>query len=189
MADERLKDDEVYRFYLARVDAFADWTQPTVDELNANSTNTPAGPVWNLTCALNTDGTQFDLDDSERDESLTFCQSSGDSSALSYSATIVYDFNEAKERWLDASSTSAGDGYNTATLAKSLLAWRGVDYFAIMSVGKAHDAAFAAGDRIKMAEVSTDWAVPVLGSGENARWSQTFAKRSNLLWNYELQGS
>lgn len=187
MALERLSDDQVYRFYLAHRLAFADWTNPTTAELNANPTNAPDGLIWNLTCALNTDGTTFDLDDSERDESLTFCQTSGDSSALSYSATVVWEFEESKLIWDDATSVLAADGFNTANLAKSLLMWRGLnDVFAIMSVGKAEDAVFAVGDRIKMVEVATDWAVPVLETGANLRWSQTFAKRSDIAWNVEL---
>lgn len=186
MADSRLQDDRVYRFYLASKLAFADWQNPTTAELNANASNDPDGLIWNLTCALNTDGTTFDLDDSERDESLTFCQSAGDSTALSYSATVVHQIEMSKAQWTDATSVASVDGFNTATLALSLLAWRGVDYFAIMSIGKSEDAPFAVGDRIKMAEVSTDWIVPEFGSGENVRLTQTYAKRTDLNWGYTL---
>lgn len=186
MALRRLQRDEVYRFLLASPLAFADWENPTVAELNANPTNDPDGLIFNITCALNTEGTQFDLDDPELDESLTFCQSAGNAEVSSRSATIVYEYEESKARWTNAASPLPANGFNTATLAKSLLSWRGVDYFAILSVGEAEDEPFAAGHRIKMAEVSTDWAVPVTGTGENIRWSQTFAKRSRLNWNYEL---
>lgn len=186
MALRRLNADEVYRFYLASPLAFADWTAPTTAELNANPTNDPNGLIFNLTCALNTDGTTFDLDDPDEDDSLTFCQSAGDTEVLSRSATIVYEIERSKDRWDDASSTSAGDGFNTANLALSLLAWRGIDYFAIMSVGKAGSETFATGDRIKMAEVSTDWGIDVSGTGEMMRMSQTFAKRSSINWNYKL---
>lgn len=182
----RLQKDEVYRFYLASPLAFADWENPTPAELNANPTNDPNGLIFNLTCALNTDGTQFDLDDPELDDTLTFCQTAGNGEVTSRSATIVYETELSKDRWDDADSKLAADGFNTANLAFSLLAWRGIDYFAILSVGKGPDVAFATGDRIKMAEVSTDWGVPVFGTGENIRLSQTFAKRSRLNWNYEL---
>lgn len=183
MALRRLQRDEVYRFYLAHPLAFADWENPTADEFNANPTNDPDGLIFNLTCALNTDGTQFDLDDPELDESLTFCQTAGNAEVLSRSATVVFEYEESRDRWAPASGTT---GLNSATLAKSLLSWRGIDYFAILSVGKGEDEPFATGDRVKMAEVSTDWAVPVAGTGENIRWSQTFAKRTRLNWNYEL---
>lgn len=186
MALKRLQRDEVYRFYLASPLAFADWTAPTTAELNANPTNLPSGQIFNLTCALNTDGTQFDLDDPEIDDTLTFCQTAGNGEVVSRSATIVFESEMSKERWTPATSVLAADGYNVANLAFSLLAWRGIEYYALLSVGKSEDEVFAVGDRIKMAQVSTDWGVPVMGTGENLRISQTFAKRSNLNWNYEL---
>lgn len=186
MALRRLQRDEVYRFGVAHRLAFANWETPTAAEFNANPTNDPDGLIFNLTCALNTDGTTFDLDDPELDESLTFCQSAGNSEVLSRSATVVYEFEESKTRWDDATSVLAADGFNTATLAKSLLMWRGIEYFAYLSVGKASDETFTIGDRVKMVQVATDWAVPVGGTGENLRWSQTFAKRSDINWNYEI---
>lgn len=186
MADERQSDDKVYRWYLASPLAFADWTQPTAAELNANPTNDPDGLIFNITCAVNTDGSTFDLDDSERDESLTFCQQAGDSEAISRSATVVIAMPMSKTRWMDGTSVLSADGFNTANLALSLLAWRGVDYLAIMSIGKADDAAFAVGDRIKMAEVSTDLIIPEGATGSNMTLTQTFAKRTKLNWNYEI---
>lgn len=186
MALRRLTRDTVYRWYLASPLAFANWRNPTAAELNANPDNDPSGLIFNIACAVNVDGSQFDLDDPELDESLTFCQEAGSSEVLSRSATIVYSLAEAKERWLDGSSTDPEDGFNTATLAKSLLMWRGVEYFAILSVGKDPDAPFAAGDRIKMAEIATDYAAPTVGSGSMTSWVQTTASRSRLNWNYEI---
>ena len=63
MALKRLQRDEVYRFYLASPLAFADWENPTTAELNANPTNDPNGLIFNLSCALDTDTSQFDLDE------------------------------------------------------------------------------------------------------------------------------
>lgn len=186
MALRRLSRDLVYRWYIASPLAFEDWRNPTVAELNANPDNDPSGLIFNITCALNTDGSQFDLDDPELDESLTFCQEAGASEVLSRSATIAFQFEESKDRWLDGTSTAPEDGFNTATLAKSLLMWRGVEYMAVLSVGKEHDAPFEIGDRIKMAEIATDWATPVLGTGQNINHLQTTASRSRLLWNWEL---
>lgn len=192
MALERLNDDEVYRWYLASPLAFADWTQPTSAELNANPTNDPNGLIWNITCAVNVDGSQFDLDDPDADESLTFCQSQGNSEATEYSATIVHSIAMSKERWLDASSLVELDPntgqpeFNTSTLAQSLLMWRGIEYFAILSIGENPDEPFAPGNRIKMAEIATDWGIPEGSSGDNYSLVATHAKRSRLLWNYSL---
>lgn len=186
MALKRLQKDEVYRFYLASKLAFADWENPTVAELNANPTNDPNGLIWNVSCSLDTDTSQFDLDEPDSDDSLTFCQSAGNSETMSRSASIVYGVQMSKERWMDAESVLAADGFNTSTLAQSLLRDRGVEYFAILSVGEDVDAPFAVGHRVKMAEVATDYGIPEGGSGENYKLTQTFAKRSSLNWNYAL---
>ena len=181
----RLQKDEVYRFYLASPLAFANFETPTSAELNANPTNDPNGLIFNLSCALSTDDTQFDLDDPDLDEALTFCQSAGTGEVSNRSATVVFGFQEAKERWTNAATPTGINGFNSATLAKSLL-WRGVEYFAILSVGKDPNAPFAINDRLKIAEVATDWAIPSVGTGDNIVWSQTFAKRSRLSWNYRI---
>lgn len=186
MALRRLSRDKVYRWYLASPLAFEDWQNPTLAELNANPTNDPAGLIFNVTCAIRQDGSQFDLNDPEYDENLTFCQEAGDNSVVSRSATVVWNFDEAKERWIDAASIDPADGFNEATLTKSLLMYRGIEYFAILSVGKADDAPFAAGDRIKMVEVATDWAVPQTGTGSTVSWVQTPAGRSRINWNHEV---
>lgn len=187
MALRRLQRDEVYRFYLASPLAFADWENPTTDELNANPTNDPNGLIFNITCALNQDGTTFSLDDPELDESLSFCQSAGSTERMAENPNVVLEIFRSRQAWTNASSTSAANGFNSANLAFSLLAWRGVEYMAIMSVGRDEDAPFEVGDRIKMAEVATDFGVDVFGSGENIRMSQDFANRSRVNWNYSLE--
>lgn len=186
MALARLERDQVYRFYLASPLAFEDWTNPTTAELNANPTNDPNGLIFNLTCALNTDGTTFDLGEPELDDSLSFCQKAGDTERMAENAEIVFEVFRARNRWTNAASTAAVDGFNSANLAFSLLAWRGVEYFAILSIGKDEDAAFEVDDRIKMARVATDHGVDVMGSGENVRLSNDFANRSDINWNYRL---
>src|SRR6478752_3148448 len=106
MSDSRLTDDLVYRFYFALPGAIADITAPKVAELNANPTNNPAGLIYNLTCALDTGSSQFDLDDPTLDDSTTFCQIAGAGDVLSRSATIVYAIAEAKDAWKTGTSTA-----------------------------------------------------------------------------------
>lgn len=188
MALERLTSDQAYRWRIAHRLAFADWENPTVAELNANSDNSdPNALIINPTCALSQDGSQFDLDDPELDETLSFCQSAGSGEVLTRSATVVFEYFDSAARWLDATSTAAVDGYNSATLTHSWLAWRGLsDVFAILSVGPDQDAPFAVGDRIKMAEFATDYAIPNVATGTPRTWTQTTASRSDINWNYEL---
>lgn len=183
----RLTNDQSYRFKLASPLAFADWTNPTTDELNANPTNDPSGLIWSLPCALDVANTTFETTDPERDDSLSFCQdASRAGDVISRGANIVYSIFLANERWTNASSLLSADGFNESTLAQSLLTWRGHEYFAIMSVGKAPDADFEVGDRIKMARVVTDYGILEGGTGEVKRMTQNFGDRGDLNWNYEL---
>ena len=69
MADIRLYRENV-TIALAFPEAFADWQNPTAAELNS-------ALVYNITCALNEDGTTFDLADSDTDDTITFCQAAG----------------------------------------------------------------------------------------------------------------
>ena len=187
----RLSKDDVYRLGLADPLAFDDWTAPTAAEMNANPTNNPSGLIWNLSCAIAQDGSTFDLEDPELDTSLTFCQVSGDGTPMTENATVVFEFERAIGRWLDASDTTVPtdttqDGFNTANLALSLMAWRGVEFFAWMSIGKEPDEAFAVGDDISLIRVSTDYGIDTIGTGENARMVQTFGFRSDLLWRHTI---
>ena len=92
----------------------------------------------------------------------------------------------AKDRWDDASSVLAADGFNTATLALSLMAWRGIEYFAWLSIGKSPDAAFAVGDRISLIRVATDHAIPQVSTGSKVSLNQAFAFRGDIAWRVEI---
>lgn len=180
----RLDADQVYTLWLASPLAFEDWTDIQAAEMNANPTNSPNGLIFNVSCALDTDSSQFDFDEPELDESTTFCQDAGTQNPISQGATVVYSVVRSKERWLDASQTThvgpGVDGLNTSELAASLLKWRGIEYFAIMRIGKAYDEPVVEGDRLYIAEVATDWGVPVADIGSNIMLQQNFAKRSRI---------
>ena len=183
MANIRLYGPNV-RIGLASPFAFANWRTPTVAEMNASlaGAQRPYGAIWNLTCALDQDGTTFDLGDSETDDSLSFCQSSGVAVPTSYNPEIVFQAFRAKNPWTIAAPATL----NTANLAFSLLAWRNVEYWAWLSVGNPEDALFAIGDRVKLARVVTDFGIDNIGSGENVTMTQTFGFKGDLNWNYKL---
>lgn len=168
MANVRLYRENI-TFLLALPEAFADRTAPTAAELN--------GPlVYNITCALNEDGTEFTLGDSDTDDSLTFCSKAGVSTPTFYNPTVVF------EAFRDADTAAAGE-FNEAF---DLLAWPDVEYIAILRVGERSDTAFAAGDRVKMVGVKTDYGIDVVGNGENVRISQSFLDNDFVNWNYEV---
>ena len=156
-------------FLLAHPEAFADRTAPTADELNGDL-------VHNITCALNEDGTEFTLGDSDTDDSLTFCSKAGVSTPTFYNPTVVF------EAFRDADK-SANGVFNEAF---NLLAFPDVEYIAILRVGKDSDTAFAAGDKIKMVGVKTDFGTDVVASGENIRINQAFLNNDFVNWNHEV---
>lgn len=161
------------RFWLAGPNAFANWQLPTTAEFTAGLAN---GTIVDLTCALNQDGTQFDLDDSDTDDSLSFCQVAGAETPTFYNATIVYEAFRSLDELDD----------NTATTAFEWMAWPDVRYFAIASVGEEPGVTVGIGDRLKIAGVSTDYPVDVFGEGENVRLSQSFLFDGNIAWNVKV---
>lgn len=173
----------IYRFGLASPDHFADWRNPTVAELNANPDNDPSGTIFHLTCALDVDGTVFNLADPDMDDSTSFCEEATDSSPISRNVDITYEiFRATEEGRLDDPTK-----YNTAHLAFTLLAWRGVEYYAFMSVGRGPDEDFEVGDRVSLALVATDWALDNGATAEVMRMTQEFAPRGRVAWNQKLE--
>lgn len=177
MPDIRLKNPAV-RILVAHPLAFANWQTPTAAELNART-----GLVHEITCAVNQDGSTFDLGDSDTDDSLTFCQVAGAVNPTTANADIV----------LEIETSAVKNTANTANIAQGLLRYPGVEYFFIMSVGSPVGATttgpgvqFVAGDQIKMARGETDFGVDVFGTGENIRLSQTPLQRGDINWNYKL---
>jgi hypothetical protein len=169
MANTRLYRENI-TFLLAHPEAFADRTAPTAEELNNDAL------VHNITCALNEDGTEFTLGDSDTDDSLTFCSKAGISTPTFYNPTV------AMEAFRDADVDATG----VFNLAFDLLAFPDIEYIAILRVGEDSDTAFDAGDRIKMVGVKTDYGTDVAGNGENIRIAQAFLNNDFVNWNYEV---
>jgi hypothetical protein len=173
MANTRLYRENI-TFLLAHPEAFADRTAPTAAELN--NTGLEFDFVHNITCALNEDGTEFTLGDSDTDDSLTFCSKAGVSTPTFYNPTVVM------EAFRDADVNATG----VFNLAFDLLAFPDIEYIAILRVGKDSDATFVAGDKIKMVGVKTDFGTDVAASGENIRINQAFLNNDFVNWNYEV---
>lgn len=169
MANERLYRENVL-FALAEPEAFADRTAPTVAELNNSAL------VYNVTCALWEDETEFTLGDPDTDDGLTFCSKAGISTPTFDNPTVVFS------ALLDADRTATGVFNGT----RDRLMFPDSRYIAILRIGKDSDVAFAVNDEIKMVDVSTDYPVWTLSSGENARITQNFLNRGWVNWNYTV---
>lgn len=175
MANERLFNPAP-RFWLAFPEAFEDWKNPKASEFNANPDNDLTGLIFEITCALNQDGTNFDLGDSDTDDSLTFCQVAGAVNPTSYNPEITFEIERSKDRLAK----------NTANVAFGLMAWKGIEMFAILSVGEEPGEAVAVGQEIKMARMGQDFPTDTFGSGENVRLTQAFANRGDVNWNHTV---
>lgn len=168
MTNTRLYRENV-TFALALPEAFADWEAPTAAELNGTL-------VYNITCALNEDGTSFDLGDSDTDDSLSFCQAAGAVSPTYYNPSVTFEAFRSEDPTDD----------NTANTAFGLMAFPDVEYFAILRVNGAPDASFAVGDRVSIVRVKTDNPADVIAAGENIRISNAFLAQGDVNWNYEV---
>ena len=172
MANERLYAPAT-RWWLAGPNAFVNWQTPTTADFTAGIA---AGIIVDITCALNQDNTELSKDDSDTDDSLSFCQVAGAEDPTFHNATIVLEaFRSADE--LDD---------NTSTTAFEWLAWPDIEYFVIKSVGEEPGVTVGIGDRLKMARAKTDLPVDVYGSGENIRISNTMLFQGDLNWNYKV---
>lgn len=169
MALDRLYRETI-RWDIAYPEAFANPYTPTVAELNN------AVLVKNITCALDEDGTEFTLGDSDSDESLSFCDAAGTSTPTfkNPSATLVA---------LRDKDRVASGLYN---LAFEHLAYKDIPLFVILRIGKRSDAVYATGDIIKLARFRTDNPVDVLASGDNAKLQQVLLNDDVVNWNYKL---
>ena len=181
MANERLFGPKT-RIGIASVFHFDDWQDPTAAELNANPTNDLTGSKWDLSCALDLENTTFDLGDSETDEELSFCQWAGSSEPTDYNPEIVYTQFLSKDRYI-VSDAATRDQANTAF---ALMFARGVEYYAWMSWGKEPGEPFKVGDNVYLVRVISDYEVPEIGTGENAKGTQTWGFRSDINWAYKL---
>lgn len=168
MANERLYRENVL-FALAEPEAFADRTAPTVAELN--------GPlVYNVTCAIWEDDTEFTLGDPDTDDGLTYCSKAGFSSPTFDNPTVVFS------ALLDADRTATGVFNGT----KDRILFPDRRFIAIKRIGHDSDVAFAADDEVKMVYVATDYGVPKVASGDNARENQSFLPQGWVNWNYKV---
>ena len=176
MALERLYRPNVL-FALAEPEAFADRNAPTAAELN------DADLVYNVTCALWEDDTEFTLGDPDTDDGLTYCSQAGVSNPTFDNPTVTFTALRDKAR-LNPTTTAIANGVFNGTFER--LAWADRKYIAIMRVGHDSDVLFAAGQDIRMVAVRTDVPVDVVSNGENARIQNSFLNDGWVNWNYEI---
>jgi len=143
--------------YVASADAFADWSAPTLTEI------TDATKVFNISPAV-TDDYTLNMTDSAADTSLAVVDNA------SVSTPTYYNYEASLDGFRDENLT-ATSSYNKF---RDLFATADVKYYLIKRVGKAHSAAFAAGDEVSIYGVKTDFPVDLVGDGEMLRIGARF---------------
>jgi hypothetical protein len=169
MALDRLYRENV-RIDLAYPEAFVNPYQPTTTELN-NATF-----VKNITCALDEDSTEFTLGDPDTDDSLSFCDAAGSSSATFDNPTLTLTAYSDEDR-------SASGVYDLAT---QLIGYPDIPFYGIMRLGFRSDVAYAVGQDIRIIGARTDLPVSLEESGENARLQNSMLPDGTVSWNYRL---
>lgn len=143
--------------YVAASNAFANWAAPTLTEI------TDATKVFNISPAV-TDDYTLNMTDSESDSSLAIVDNAD------VQTPTYYNYEASLDGFRDE-SLSATSVYNRF---RDLFSTPDVKYYLIKRIGKAHDAAFAAGDLISIYGVKTDFPVDLVGDGEMIRLGARF---------------
>jgi hypothetical protein len=143
--------------YVAASNAFANWAAPTLTEI------TDATKVFNISPAV-TDDYTLNMTDSESDSSLAIVDNAD------VQTPTYYNYEASLDGFRDENLT-ATSVYNKF---RDLFSTVDVKYYLIKRIGKAHDAAFAAGDEISVYGVKTDYPVDLVGDGEMVRLGARF---------------
>jgi hypothetical protein len=165
---------------LAYENAFADPADPTVAELNDDRF------VHFISCALTEDGTEFVKDDSDTDDTVTYC----DIGQVETPTRVNYS---ASLQWLlDANTGGSGSTADTDSIynkTTALLGREGIRYWLIQRIGPgtiAQDSTFAVGQIINMGLVETDLMQYPMASGSNAMGLQNLLSQGQLSWNFAI---
>lgn len=164
---------------LAYPEAFANPAEPTPAELNDQFvyTSNEDAMVFNISCAIQDDGYTFNLNDSDTDDTRSICDVGQVQNPTFKTYEVSFDmFRDADE---DAEGV-----YN--------LGWnltKGLDrpFWAVVRVGKPNNAAFAAGDQIRMLGVVTDNGIDLVEDNTLIGWGARFKPDGQVVWNYELE--
>lgn len=143
--------------YVATSDAFADFSAPTLTEI------TDATKVFNISPAV-TDDYTLNMTESDSDNSLAIVDNAD-------VQTPTYSNYEASLDLFRDENLTADSVYNKAF---TLFSNPDVKYYLIKRVGKAHAAAFEAGDEVSVYGVKTDFPIDIVGDGEMVRLGARF---------------
>lgn len=159
-------------WYLAHPEAFADRVNPTSAEFAGDL-------VYDITCAVDEEGTTFQLTDSDTDDRYSYCTESGVDRPTSYNPTVELGF------YRDADRTATGafaDAFN-------LLHFPDVPLYVIKRVGDQENTpgtAVAAGDIVSMQYIKTDYGIDTVAAEDPAMMTQGGLQQGWVNWQHTL---
>lgn len=160
-------------FLIALPEAFANRAAPTAAELNG-------ALVFDVTCAIDEEGTTFQLSDSDTDDRYSYCTESGLDTPTNYNPEVELAF------YRDADRTATGAFADTFNLLRS----PDIPLYIIKRVGDQDNApgvAVAINDRISMQYIKTDFGVDTLGVDDPAMMTQGGLQQGWVNWQYTVQ--
>lgn len=160
-------------WFIALPEAFADRSAPTAAEF--------AGPlVFDCTCAIDEEGTTFQLTDSDTDDRYSYCTESGVDTPTNYNPEVELGF------YRDADRTATGAFADAFNLLRS----PDVPMYVIKRTGDQDNApgvAVAVDDIISMQYIKTDFGVDTIGVDDPAMMTQSGLQQGWQLWQYTVQ--
>lgn len=161
-------------------EAFADPTAPTVAELNdmfKYGTNED-GMVFDISCSILDDGYNFNLTESEVDDTRTICQIGQVQNPTFYTYEVTLDLLR------DKSVTDNG----VFNLGFDIFKSADRPFWAIARIGPLQADDFAIGQDIKMLRVITDNPVDLVEDNSLVKFGPRFKSTGDLNWNYRIEG-
>lgn len=160
-------------WYLALPQAFADRENPEAAEF--------ASPyVVEITCAVDEEGTTWQLSDSDTDDRLSYCDRDGIDRPTNFNPEVELAI------YRDADRTASGE-FETA---RQWLTYPGIKMFVIKRVGDQDNVPgtpVGAGDKISMQYVETDYGIDTLADEDPAMLTQGFIPKGFVNWYYTIQ--
>lgn len=160
-------------WYVALPEAFADWRQPTAAEMN------DALYVFDITCAVDEEGTTFNLGDSDTNDRYTYCDDSGIDRPTFYNPEVTLAILRDADR-------SADGVFNRAL---ELFMKPDHRLHVIKRVGDQDNtpgAPVSSGDRLKIQDIKTDFPADVVASGDPVMFETTGLQQGRVAWNIEV---
>lgn len=172
VTDQLRRGAGVIGWYVALPEAFADRANPLEAEFS--------GPlVWDVTCAIDEEGTTYQLTDSDTDDRYSYCDDSGIDRPTNYNPEVELAFYRDADR---AATGAFADAFN-------LLHSPDVPLYIIKRVGhqdKVLTDGVEVGDRISMQYIKTDYGIDTIANEDPAMMTQSGLQQGWVLWQKEI---